>query len=619
MNAIKRFQITGLTLSGFKCFADRTEFTFGNPTVVTGGNGRGKSSLADAIAFAVTGLPFFGERGIDKMHAEDNPDLFISMRFTDENGQAHELTRSRQKSRMTITYDGREIRQSELTELFGEKDVFLSIFNPLYFIEELGDDGKKLLERYLPEISQEDVLALLPPAAQETLRKETILSPESFLKKKREEIRELEKDMIYLSGQKDMAEQQRAQAAENLAALREKLDGLEKEYAELDGRRFADTDASAIQAQLVEMSANYEKAAREAPAIADTNEVDAQLTALHQKLGERRAERYEPKYMQPIAEKTATVKELSERYKREMAALKGFSAGTVCPTCHRAVSEAELPAIREALQKSVSEIVTLGRQAQGKLNKLKTLEQKTENTFKAYQAEDVQKLEEEIRVLTEKRSDIIMDAAVACAAHEGALDSLRDRIRALSAESECGALTWKEYERLKVCGEEIAACRSEITAVQKASDAKPEDYDERISGIEEEISALKKLIADVALYVSKRAEVLFSRLKMNRVEISLFDVVKTTGEIKDAFRFTYNGRRYDRLSLSERIRAGMEVSELIKRLTGRNYPQYVDNMESVDDLSNVKPTGQVIMAKCVRGTPLSVRIPAQVQSMPKAA
>ena len=119
--------------------------------------------------------------------------------------------------------------------------------------------------------------------------------------------------------------------------------------------------------------------------------------------------------------------------------------------------------------------------------------------------------------------------------------------------------------------------------------------------------------------MSKRAELLLSNLKMNRVDISLYDVVKTTGEVKDAFRFTYNGRRYDRLSLSEKIRAGMEVSELIKRLTGRNYPQYVDNMESVDDLSNVKPSGQVIMAKCVRGTPLSVRVPGQVQSMPKAA
>ena len=73
------------------------------------------------------------------------------------------------------------------------------------------------------------------------------------------------------------------------------------------------------------------------------------------------------------------------------------------------------------------------------------------------------------------------------------------------------------------------------------------------------------------------------------------------------FKFTYAGRRYDHLSLSEKIRAGMEVSELMKRLTGRNYPVFVDNMESVDDLTNVRPTGQVIMAKCVRGAELSVQ------------
>ena len=84
-------------------------------------------------------------------------------------------------------------------------------------------------------------------------------------------------------------------------------------------------------------------------------------------------------------------------------------------------------------------------------------------------------------------------------------------------------------------------------------------------------------------------------------------VVKTTGEAKETFKFTYGGRRYDRLSLSEKIRAGMELSELIKRLTGRNYPVFVDNMESVDDLANVRPTGQIIMAKCVNGTALQVR------------
>ena len=82
----------------------------------------------------------------------------------------------------------------------------------------------------------------------------------------------------------------------------------------------------------------------------------------------------------------------------------------------------------------------------------------------------------------------------------------------------------------------------------------------------------------------------------------------------------YNGRRYDWLSLSEKIRAGMEVSELMKRLTGRNYPQFVDNMESVDDLANVRPTGQVIMAKCVSKAELSVRpVKPILTAMPTAA
>ena len=134
---------------------------------------------------------------------------------------------------------------------------------------------------------------------------------------------------------------------------------------------------------------------------------------------------------------------------------------------------------------------------------------------------------------------------------------------------------------------------------------------------EQEITEKKIVMKDVILYMSKRAEMTFSKLALNRVKISLYDVVKTTGELKDVFRFTYNGRRYDRLSLSEKIRAGAEVSELVKRLTGRNYPVFFDNMESVDDLSNIRPTSQMILAKCVHNAELSVR--AGSTAMPKAA
>ena len=56
MEKLKSFRITALHMEGFKSYSQPTDLTFGDPTVITGGNGRGKSSIADAIAFAVTGL-----------------------------------------------------------------------------------------------------------------------------------------------------------------------------------------------------------------------------------------------------------------------------------------------------------------------------------------------------------------------------------------------------------------------------------------------------------------------------------------------------------------------------------------------------------------------------------
>ena len=63
MEKIQSFQITGMTIAGFKSYGEPTELVFGNPTVITGGNGRGKTSIADAIAFAVTGPPLLWGTG----------------------------------------------------------------------------------------------------------------------------------------------------------------------------------------------------------------------------------------------------------------------------------------------------------------------------------------------------------------------------------------------------------------------------------------------------------------------------------------------------------------------------------------------------------------------------
>lgn len=598
MKKIEQFQITSMSISGFKSYEKPTELTFGNPTVITGGNGRGKTSIADAIAFAVTGLPLFGERGLDRLHNEKNPDVAIQMRFVDENGITHELTRIRRNNDMSIYYDGHTIRQLDLADLFGERDVFLSILTPLYFIEELGTSGKNLLERYLPFIPQETILAQLPGEVQASLKDEVILSPDAYLKGRRAEIRELEERITYLGGQKDLAATQKKQYETMRVEFSEGITSLQNEIAALAEKQFADLDTAKMQEQLVELSQRYDEMARDERG--DTVQQQKELRALREKIVRRQSEQYQSKFTEPLAEIAAKVNDLGTRYKRESVAYKAFHAGMDCPTCHRRVTEETLPEVQAALKKNISELYAAGTEQKGQLTELQEMDKKARDTFDAFKEADLRKW-------TEDAAELERRCAEQSETSSQAAESLRSEIQALTAELEYGNLTQAEYGRLRECREQCRELESKLSALNEMASAQTPDFDREIREAQEAIGKIKRTMTNVISYVSKRAELTFSQLKMNRVEISLYDVVKSTGEVKDTFKFTYSGRRYDRLSLSEKIRAGMELSELIKRLTGRNYPVFVDNMESVDDLANVRPTGQIIMAKCVSNAPLQVR------------
>jgi len=620
MEKISGFQITGMRLAGFKSFAEPTELTFGNPTVITGGNGRGKTSIADAIAYAVTGLPFFAERNIDRLHSESDQELFVTLRFVDDKGAAHELTRSHKGSRTGIVYDGQELRQLDLTEMFGEKDVFLSIFNPLYFIEELGDEGKNLLQRYLPMIPQEKVLAELAEPIREKLPAETLLSPEGRVKQLRKDIRELESTVIYLQGQQDLIQSQKTNGNSKRAELEAKREALIAEKDALETKRYAGIDKAELESELTDLSAQYSELFNDDSDDIGLDELDKQLYEQTQKLAARSASAYESKFTQAIADATGRVKVLAAKYNAELSAGKAIVPGFVCPTCRRAVTEADVPMVRKAFQESISGIVAEGKEQRAQLEELKAMDAESQTTFEKFKEEDVAKLRQDVRELTEKRGRLLDSSRGASAQKRAQLEELRGRMQTLTSDLEYGKLSPEEYDRLKACGEEIHQLEAELSALQSTALPNEAEIEARIKATQEKITELKGSVSCLLLYIAKRVELTLAELKMNRVSISLYDVVKSTGEVKDVFRFEYNGRRYDRLSLSEKIRAGMEVSELMKRLTGRNYPVFVDNMESVDDLNNVRPTGQVLMAKCVSRSELNIRLVKPiVTEMPIAA
>ena len=118
--------------------------------------------------------------------------------------------------------------------------------------------------------------------------------------------------------------------------------------------------------------------------------------------------------------------------------------------------------------------------------------------------------------------------------------------------------------------------------------------------------------------MAKRIELMLDGLKMSNTEIVLMELVKSTGELKDCFRFSYDGRDYKCLSLSEKVRAGLDISMLVGRLSGRNYPIFVDNGESICTFGNIQLTGQVIIARVVNNQPLQVTYKSRDKSKPAA-
>lgn len=60
MKKITSFHILHITMRGFKRFRDECSLDLDRITYIYGANGEGKSTIADAIAYAFCGTPFWG-------------------------------------------------------------------------------------------------------------------------------------------------------------------------------------------------------------------------------------------------------------------------------------------------------------------------------------------------------------------------------------------------------------------------------------------------------------------------------------------------------------------------------------------------------------------------------
>jgi len=579
MRKINKFSIVSIKLSGFKKFVEPVEFRFGNVCYITGENGHGKSSIADAIAFAFCGTPFWGDKSSEKLISQNAAIMQVDVELADENGEIHKLTRRRTGSNTIITFDTLPVRQTDVATIFAERDIFLSIFNPLYFIEKIAEDGRTFLQKLLPPIEQEQVFQMLSENTKSLLENESLLDTEYYIKTKRENMRELDDDNIYLSGQLDLLKSQLNKNGDNLNGINNSISDIKQKISVLEDMQFKDIDVEALKKQKSDILENINSENRK--------ELLAKQSALY-------ASEYQSKLTADIAKITAELDGLYAQHKKLFGLLQKVKPGIKCPTCFRQITENNIQDVNTELKNQLDDIVATGKNIALQKNELVVLDEKCKSQFMKFRDEDIKKVEFE---LLQFGSTDISEVSL--------IDDMLKQ----------GNLSDEQLCDLNCLEVELVQAESELNALSNTQDLKTdiEKLEKSVKSNETQVNIIQNLIFAAVEYAAKRAELSLKQLQMNKAAIKLIDVVKSTGEIKNIFRFTYDGKDYRWLSNSEKIKAGLEVSDLLRRLTGCNYPTFVDNAESITSLKI--PEGQTLFAFVKKGNALSVTDRSEVKAV----
>ena len=586
MEQITEISIKEISLSGFRNQKEPVSFALGDVNCVTGHNGTGKTTLAHAVAFAFYGVTYFGEQKADRLINSESAGCEVKIDFTDQNGVLHSLIRRRFGSKTELIFDSFSVRQEEINRFICDKDTFLCIFNPFYLTSFGEARGRELIFRNLKTVGNDSILAAISDGFKKPLEGISITEPGVMLSFYRAGIRRCDEQI-------KIAEAKRATLRETVQANDAECDRL-NEQAEVSAatvhilkeKQFSGLDLNSFRQRRSELTEQL-KSTLESP-------VAVKAAALTEKLNNAREREYASKLSGEIAKLDAEISALKNTYSALKAKLLSLKPGEKCPTCSVILTDDLFTSARADISSEMRRTVQAAEGLKATRAELLETEQKSKDTFLQFKKDDIERLTAELDEL--KRTDGSSPEIIQKEIEE--IDMLLSR----------GLLSDEEYSEL--CAEEqaLAALEAQIKKLREYSvNGKIRELDGEIAAFEAEKRKYADITASLEEYISKRSELLSRELKMPNVSVTLFEPVKTTGELKSVFRFAYKGRDFAALSLSERTAAGLEICALMRRLTGLNFPVFIDNTESVANFDMSALPRQTVFLRMVKNAPLSVK------------
>lgn len=531
--------------------------------------------------------------------------------------------------------------------MFGEPDLFLSLYNPLYFMEVLGADGRSMLEQLLPPVEQAEVLASMTESERALLQGESLLMPDFYMKQKRAENLHISGMAAEMKGKWELLDRQEQETAEKVRDILEKREELQRELAALLQKKEAGIDMDALTDRREQLRQAYEAALRAKPVTPDTSGLDQSLReteAALLSLNQRKPDSTLPQ-LQALTEQLQT---LVQQHQKLAARLKGLRSNPKCPACGSALTEERTHSMREKLREELAGVQQKGEAVQARYNSLLEQSEREQQTFEQKRQEGLSRLTQRRDALLEQRRELISRASLEGERWSQDIQAIRAELSTVEKKLRNGNLTDVEGRR----AEELAKQQSEADVLLQELQGRNFSLEkqacmEQMTELSQRAQKNKALITAASAFWFQQSELQMKQLSTiaigkkeqysdasqkavdqgfprsaeealftdcyKHLRLQLHEVVKTTGEYRNVFRLTYKGRAF-RLSCSERLRAGLEFVGLLQRLSGRCYPVCIDEADNMTNLP--RPGGQILFTRFYRDIPLSVRIDNQRELIP---
>lgn len=584
------FKIKHVKIENFRCF-ESIDTDLWEKTIVEGPNESGKSSLASAILWCLTDKDVEGNATFEivpiakygKVSPSVELECVIGERpVTLNRVYKAKLTRDKKFSDYAVTtyINGIEtgVRkfQDWVSTNICEEQVFKILSNPKTFVEDCPKESKELTwqaqRKFLlsilggqktdAELAESDVQ--WEPISEALKRYDNANQYLVFMKKKYADTQKALNDFDVR-----ISQQERNLAEVNVteSQIEEQVAETKKQAASLAAQNEAYKRSQRTgQADLIK--AQIKQTTEKKDALLRQYNEDMQVFTRTKAVYQQEADNYKSQCEEGMKQ--------MKLYAEALEKLSKTVVKEVCETCGQKLSRFAI----ENSQKKLAQRIQNGKQKTAELREnVASLKQKWENVQRkvnglmepTYPAQ-VDALQGDIEALTEQLASI--PEPVDMDGYVEAIQSLTERMESLKEK-------YMILKRNKEVEEEI-----------ERIEAERKDCVSELSDVQRNLDLVKRFIS----FKCESAESAINAL-FDNVQFQLFEQNKSNDDVRETCILRYRGVKYDDLSYSTKIIAGLEVVKAFQKFYNITAPIFIDNAESIT--GTVETGAQTILMRVV--------------------